>query len=322
MENKKVSILVPVYGVERYIERCARSLFEQTYKNIEYIFVNDCTKDHSIDILKSIINRYPSRRENIHIVNHKYNRGLAAARNTGVDASTGTYLMHVDSDDWLELNAVELLVNKAMESKSDIVLFSNYNVFKNHTVRNFVPHMTKEKYIRGVLYHSIPASIWNKFYNAKFYKTSGIRSIEGLNHGEDYVVVPRLVHKASSFVIYNEPLYYYNQINENSYMKNISTTSIRNLHLAADVLYEYFIRIGDKETYKNVVECIYYRTMLALIKLAKPQKYKEIYNAFSSNIKSVKNPTITDSILLLLAKFRLWIAMGWIISLYNRGKNV
>lgn len=321
MANKKVSVLVPVYGVERYIERCARSLFEQTYDNIEYIFVNDCTKDHSIDILKSIIARYPSRSDNIRIINHEYNRGLSAARNTGINACRGDYILHVDSDDWLELNAIELLVNKAVESNADIVLFSNYNVFKNHTIKNTLPQISKEQYIKGVLRHSIPASIWNKFYNAAFYKASNIKSVEGLNHGEDYVVVPRLVYKASSFVIYNEALYNYNRTNENSYMKNISTESIKNLHLASDILYEYFTHIDDSEIFKSEVECIYYRTMLALMKLAKPQKYEEIYNAFQPNIKCIKDPSVTDEILLLMAKFRQWEALGCIVSLYNKIKN-
>ena len=84
MENEQylVSICVPVYGVETYIEQCAISLFEQTYQNIEYIFVNDCTPDKSIEILKSVINRYPNKKSSIHILSHEKNKGLGAARNS------------------------------------------------------------------------------------------------------------------------------------------------------------------------------------------------------------------------------------------------
>ena len=109
MEIKKVSILVPVYGVEKYIERCARSLFEQTYDNIEYIFVDDCTKDRSIVILQKVLEGYPNRKNQVKILHHEKNRGLSAARNTALDASTGDYLMHVDSDDYLRKDAVLLL---------------------------------------------------------------------------------------------------------------------------------------------------------------------------------------------------------------------
>ena len=99
-EQNKVSICVPVYGVEKYIERCAISIFEQTYTNLECIFVNDCTKDNSIKILYNVIERYPQRREKIRIIQHDCNRGLAAARNTALEAASGDYILHVDSDNY------------------------------------------------------------------------------------------------------------------------------------------------------------------------------------------------------------------------------
>ena len=97
-----VSILVPIYGVEKYIRRCAISLFEQTYLNIEYIFVNDCTNDDSIIILENVINQYPNRQSQIKIIQHETNKGLGEARNTAVAAANGDYLFHVDSDDYID----------------------------------------------------------------------------------------------------------------------------------------------------------------------------------------------------------------------------
>lgn len=81
MENEpyQVSVLVPVYGVEKYIERCARSIFEQTYHNLDIIFVDDCTPDHSIDVLKRVLKDYPERKEQTRIIKHDHNRGLAGA---------------------------------------------------------------------------------------------------------------------------------------------------------------------------------------------------------------------------------------------------
>ena len=85
--NPKVSIIVPVYNVSKFIERCARSLFEQTFESIEYIFVNDCTPDDSITKLNKIIIDYPQRSKSIRIIEHETNRGLAAARNSGLLAA-------------------------------------------------------------------------------------------------------------------------------------------------------------------------------------------------------------------------------------------
>ena len=129
--NIKVSILVPIYGVEKYIERCAVSLFEQTYKNIEYIFVDDCGTDNSIGILKDVIDRYPCRKEQTRIIRHTRNRGLAAARNTAVKEATGEFICHVDSDDWVDQTLIEQLVSKQIENDADIVSVNYIKVYKN-----------------------------------------------------------------------------------------------------------------------------------------------------------------------------------------------
>ena len=97
----KISILTPIYGVEKYIEQCARSLFEQSYASIEYIFVDDCTPDKSIGILQSLLKEYPERAQQVRIIHHDRNRGVGAARQTALMAATGDYLLFADSDDML-----------------------------------------------------------------------------------------------------------------------------------------------------------------------------------------------------------------------------
>ena len=92
-----VSVIVPIYGVEKYIERCARSLLEQTIENIEYIFVNDCTKDNSIAILESVIKEYPHREHQVRIIHHGTNKGLPQARKTGLLNAHGEYIAHCDN---------------------------------------------------------------------------------------------------------------------------------------------------------------------------------------------------------------------------------
>lgn len=103
----KVSVIIPVYGVEKYIERCARSLFEQTLEDMEFIFVDDSTRDNSIDILLEVINEYPQRKNQIKILTHEVNKGLPAARQTGIKAAKGDYIAHCDSDDWVTPNAYQ-----------------------------------------------------------------------------------------------------------------------------------------------------------------------------------------------------------------------
>ena len=118
----KVSMLVPIYGVEKFIERCAVSLFEQTYQNIEYIFVNDCTKDNSVVILKNVMERYPQRKPQVRIIEHEKNKGLAGARNTAVAAATGEFVMHVDSDDYVDKDIVKKTILSQKKVDADIVI--------------------------------------------------------------------------------------------------------------------------------------------------------------------------------------------------------
>ena len=116
-----VSVLVPVYNVEAYIARCARSVLGQNYSNIEFIFIDDGCTDSSIDILKAIIDESSRYKDKCTIIHHGQNKGLATARNTAIANSHGEFVFHVDSDDWVEPDAIELLVNKQQETGADLV---------------------------------------------------------------------------------------------------------------------------------------------------------------------------------------------------------
>ena len=106
----KVSILVPIYRVENYIERCAVSILNQSYDDLEIIFVDVCSPDNSMQVLNQVIKKYPKRISQIKIIKHNENKGLAEARKTAVNAATGQYVFHLDSDDYLELFAIEYIV--------------------------------------------------------------------------------------------------------------------------------------------------------------------------------------------------------------------
>ena len=122
----KISVCIPVYGVEKYIERCARSLFEQTLKDgIEFIFVNDCTPDKSIEVLEKVLNEYPHRKDQVKIINHAQNCGLVSARKTSLEHAVGDYIVHCDSDDWCDPNLYEAMYNVAVENDADMVCCSH-----------------------------------------------------------------------------------------------------------------------------------------------------------------------------------------------------
>ena len=164
----KVSVIVPIYNVENYIERCVRSLMEQTLDDIEYIFVNDATPDGSMDILNEVIKDYPQRVPSIRIINNEHNKGVSNTRQRGLENAQGSYIIFVDSDDWAELDMFEEMYNAAIMKTADIVLsdftleFSDGSkpVIHNQAPSGYTPH----DLIRDLLLGTIHGSTCNKLY--------------------------------------------------------------------------------------------------------------------------------------------------------------
>jgi len=251
----KVSIIVPVYGVERFIEFSSRSVFTQTYPNCEFIFIDDCSKDKSIEILNNVIVEFPSLRNKIKIISHNINLGLAYARNTGVEAASGDYIMHVDSDDYIETNTVELAINKANEENADVVIFGYSHIFNKYKlpIHVLVPN-TKEDYIRSLISRDSYVNIWGALYKRSLYIENNILAIPGLNMGEDYVTKPRLIYFASKIAFLDAPLYNYNHINENSYTTKFSKKHINDISSAINILLSFFKQQSDFDLYKTSLD--------------------------------------------------------------------
>lgn len=219
----KVSILVPVYGVQSYIERCARSLFEQTYANLEYVFVNDCTSDSSIEILNQVMGEYPHRAGKVKIINHERNRGIAAARNTALDNATGEFVFHVDSDDWIEPNAVDLLVKKQQETGADIVSSSFYEHRTNEVREGYLnwripwQERNREETLKFMLNVGSVVAVWNRLIRRSLFYEHNVRWIEGIDAGEDLIITPRLVYFSKKVAFCNAITYHYDRSNVNAY---------------------------------------------------------------------------------------------------------
>ncbi len=216
----KVSILVPVYNVAPYIERCAHSLFRQTFESLEFIFVNDASLDNSIDLLENVIVAYPQRKDRVRIIQHATNKGIGATRNTLLHEATGEYLMWVDSDDFLVPNAVELLYEKAATEEADIITTDCYYAYRGEedikTVRRDFPTQPHQ-YIEALALRQTRAALWGTLSRHDLWSDNRIWMIDGINYGEDYFTTVRLFYFAHNLTIIHQPIYYYNQLNGNSY---------------------------------------------------------------------------------------------------------
>lgn len=215
-----VSVLVPVYNVEDYIERCAHSVFKQTYRNLEIIFVDDGSTDGSIKVLEKVINDYPQLQGRVQIIYHETNKGLSAARNTLVDASMGEFVYHVDSDDWIEPNAIEKLVQKQMQSQADIVV-GQWNVYEKdgriHQAMSIGLDLEPKAYIGAYLSFKIYQSYWNRLIRKKLYVDNHILGDETLRR-EDWTPLMKLYYYAESTAFIDEIIYNYDKRRDNSIM--------------------------------------------------------------------------------------------------------
>ena len=196
-----ISIIVPIYNAEKYLNKCIDSLVNQTKKELEFILINDGSTDSSEDIIKS----YKDKR--IKYFKNK-NQGIGKTRNFGIDKATGKYLMFLDSDDYLDINACEKLYNKAIKEKSDLVVFDFYRVeetLKEVTINNFKSSSLKEN---PNLLLDINLGPCNKLIKRELIDKSNTRFNEELKY-EDTPFVTEIIKNANKISKLNEYLHYY-----------------------------------------------------------------------------------------------------------------
>lgn len=313
----KVSVIIPVYGVEKYIERCARSLFEQTLDCIEYIFVDDCSPDKSIEILERVADEYRSRlveeQKLVRIERMSKNSGLPAVRKYGIQFCTAEYIIHCDSDDWIEMDMYRIMYEEAKRNDADIVMCGykatdGVKVFKEcyHQQTN------KAKLLSSLLILHESWSVWNKMCKRSLYDSDIVYPT--LAMGEDMVLTIQMVLNAQRIAVVNKALYNY-FYNPNSITKVQSECS-RYKHWKdsaenAKTVISIFKKKGLEHKYVN--ELVYLKFLQKVLAgdLARKKKYsKEWLEMFQEiNWKTFSNPFIPNSrklkyfVKLILAKF-------------------
>ena len=266
-EKLSVSICIPVYNTSAYIIRCAKSLFEQTYENIDYIFVNDCSTDDSMSLLANIMDEYPNRKPHVTIINHSQNRGLSAARNSAISCCSGDFIIHVDSDDYLALDAIDHLMKKQQETGADIVSGQVVRLFQGKTVMMERPHFcNSDDFIEDMIVPSFHHTIWGRLIRASIYRKNKIKAKEGVNIGEDLQIMPQLAFYAQKVESIWEVVYYYDCTNEKSYMNQYSQVNLFRLRqdtASMEIVRDFFV--GKKDKFLNLAERYlydYYWTLL------------------------------------------------------------
>ncbi|MBQ8164293.1 MAG: glycosyltransferase family 2 protein [Clostridia bacterium] len=220
----KVSVIIPVFKVEKYLDRCVKSIFSQTYKNLEIILVDDGSPDNC----PAMCDGYAKEDSRVTVI-HKKNGGLSDARNFGMNAATGKYILFVDSDDWIEPDTAEELVKIIEDRKVDFVNFravwDGRAGIPDGTPCNYEPsreldlglydreRMKSELYPRLLvtpdLFLGPVLSAWSGFYNREFLDSHNIRFDTPIKYSEDSVFSARVVMAAESFAAIDRYFYHY-----------------------------------------------------------------------------------------------------------------
>lgn len=258
MDNK-VSIIVPIYNVEEYLEKCINSILKQTYKNIEVLLVDDCATDNSGKIAKE----FEKIDERCKYIKREKNGGLSAARNTGISNATGEYLAFIDSDDWVSEYFIEHMLSIAQKNNCEIVVCDYIMVTdgKEKVANSLYPLNSNSTMQQKVAY--IRNHACTKLFKRDFWMKQHLLFPENIKRGEDMAITIPLLTQANNIGILNEPLYYYMQRTG-----SLSNSKIQKIDLKfyTDTFELMLKNKNDKYNleieYHGVLEMVYGKTML------------------------------------------------------------
>lgn len=217
-----ISVIVPIYKVESFIERCARSLMEQTLDEVEFIFVDDASPDRSIEILHRTLADYPERKEQVRILTHEQNKGLPAARNTGLEVATGEYIFHCDSDDYVEREMLAEMYEAAKKQGAEYLWSDFWLSFEqNERYMKVRDYATPREALQGVLEGAMKYNVWNKLVHRSLYTENNIWFPTGHSMGEDMTMI-RLLACAKRVAYIPKAYYHYVRLNMSALTQTFS----------------------------------------------------------------------------------------------------
>lgn len=253
----RISIIIPVYNIEHYIERCLQSVISQTFTDTEIIVVNDGSTDSSL----SIIEKYALKDMRIKIIT-KENEGLAFARKTGLENAEGDYILHLDGDDYLENNALELLWNEAVKSQADMIVMPFLWEYEKegYTKPSMLSPETNYNnigFFRSIAFGENHWSVWSYLHKRSLY-SNPISFCKELSYGEDTYLTTQLVYYAQNITILrSSPLLHYCIQDRSISNGKISCKKVENILLYPKLIESFLSSKKEHEALKPAIACIY-----------------------------------------------------------------
>ncbi len=292
--NKKISIIIPVYNVENYLERCLNSLVNQTLQNIEIIIINDGSTDNSENIIKNYLEKYPDMIKSF----TTGNVGPAKARNIGLENATGEYIGFVDSDDYVSENMYEKLYNKAKEENSDIVTCAYYRVYEEKSIEKEVLdnlEFGKSASENHELLIETTPYVWNKIFKTELIKKNNAE-FANLRIYEDLVFTYSMLITANRISKVYEPLYFYTVTRQTSLTHKFSEKRF-DIFKAFDELKEFAKRKNCLNIFKDDIIYIFLKHFYVVLEQdvsadtanLKKKYINEVFKFANSNMENWKD---------------------------------
>lgn len=237
-----VSVIIPVYNVEPYMARCARSLFGQTLQDIEFIFIDDCSPDRSIAIMREILDtEFPARKSQVLVYQMPHNSGQAKVRMQGISMATGDYVIHCDSDDELDMDAYKQMYEKAVAEDLDIVSCDFVRIFPNG-IQKYYPQLSSPgEELNDILFYRVWEALWCRLIKRALLED--LTPPRG-NLSEDVVISCQAICRAKRFGHVTAALYHY-FVRESSIMfayhlEEVKQGALANAKLVTELLQDQF----------------------------------------------------------------------------------
>lgn len=269
-----VSVIVPVYKAENFIEKCVTSLMEQTMENIEFVFVDDCSPDRSMEILENVTGRYRERENDITVVRNTGNCGPSICRYKGIMHSHGKYIIFCDSDDYVEKDMYSELYRKAEETDADMVWCDFIDEFGGSSVyRCEAEEEDKIKLMMSILSGKCHGAQWNKLIRRNIAVKSMTVMKEGLSMWEDLLYVIKVLCYCNKIAYTSRGLYHYNQQNISSLLSNLTVKKIEERVKVCNYLQRILTEEGMEE---KVRKQLFERMLLAKMEYITEYRFLDI----------------------------------------------
>lgn len=286
--SPKVSVIVPVYNVEKYLSRCLDSLLSQTFTDFEALCINDGSRDGSLEILK----QYAAKDSRIQIISQE-NQGLSEARNKGVSLAKGQYIYFLDSDDVIHPQLLEICWHMAESKNADFVCFSFIEgeattPFINYDINTLSYKETQTPLFFQKKRHKWKISVhsWNKFY-----KKDLLKDISFIPHitTEDVPYTYSVLHKKPKTIILNIPLYYHTYNPEGLFHSPITIQKIKSWHTSLDTIHHLYTDQKEREFIIKELVPNMLKQQLNFIKQAPKEQQPTLFHAFAEELIDLKN---------------------------------